>query len=293
VTILSGTALLLDRAFEGVSGGAYWIAQTLYQLPDNCRELRSIGSPRNGTDLDPIDEDEFGELEGSFLAVNSPATNYVLKQNGVNAATGVTVQQILLYPVPTLAQGYPITYDGVAESFDGTSTTDGPLAFVSSAGLLAGCKADLELEKENGSLSKAAAFEATFTEFFRGMLHVENGKHPDQRMRVDESYTQHRLARFLRSGGPAAGGNLALLFGAEDSLVTGAGTFKSETPSGAANGINALFTLSCPAITPVVVTVNGALKLLGTNYTASGMLIVFLPGSIPTTGAAVLAQYTY
>jgi hypothetical protein len=292
VTILSATSLTLDRPFEGTAYGAYWLAQTLYQLPDDCRNLRSISSPVDGANLDAIDEDVFGELEGSFLAVNEPAGSYVPQPDGVDGQTGATVQQILLYPVPTLAQGYPIKYDAVAEAFDGSSTTDAPLAAVSSSALIAGAKADLELEKPNGSLAKAAAYEAMYAAFFRAMIHLENDKRPGQRMMLEQSYWQHRIDRFLRSGGPVIARNV-LLDSSDDDLLTGAGTFRSETPAGAVNGVNGLFTLSYPALTPVIVTVNGALKLAGTNYTASGMLIVFLPGSIPAGGAAILAQYTY
>lgn len=291
VTITSGTTLTLDRPFEGGPQSAYWLAQSIYQLPDNCRELRSIFSPFDGGQLPSIDEDIFGALEGSFLAINMPSTNYVPQPDGIDAVTGATVQQILLYPVPTLAQGYPIKYDAIAVSFDGTSTTEGPLAFVSSAGLIAGCKADLELEKPNGSLAKSQTFEAAFASFFRAMLHVENAKRPAQRMIQEDQYWVHRTQRFLRSGGPAIARNW-LLNSDQDTPTTGSGTFLSETPKGAVNGTNPIFTLSFPALTPVVVTVNGTLQLLGTNYTASGMLIVFLTGSIPTTYAP-LAQYTY
>jgi hypothetical protein len=285
-TIVDGTSLTLDRPFEGGTSGPYWLAQAYYDLPDNCRELRSVGSPVNGALLDAIDEDVFGELEGSFLAINCPATDYVLKDDGVDSQTGETVQRVLLYPVPTLAQGYPITFDLIGEGFDGSSTTDGPLAFVSSAAIIAGAKADLSKDA-----NEAMRWESRYEAHLNGQIHVENGKHPNERMRLESSYTRHRIQRVLRSSGPLIARNLLLDDSAD--LATGAGTFKSEAPAGVVNGTNAIFTVSFPPLTPVIVTVNGTLKLLGTDYNASGLLIVFLGAAIPTTGQAVLAQYTY
>ena len=298
VSITSPTSLELDRPFEGPSGGpAYWIAQAVYNLPDNCRKLRSVFSPYDGSPLDPIDEDLFGELEGSFLPINgngqgTQSTNYVLWTDGLNGQTGETVQRVLLYPVPVLAQGYPIKYDVTADGFDGESTTDGPLPFVSPGALIAGCKADLEMEKPNGSLQKSQKFEADFARWLLMAVHVENGKRPKGRMRLEDSYTKHRAERYLRSGGPGLTQNW-LLNSDNDNLATGAGTWLSETPSGVANGTNGTFLLSQAPLTPVVVSVNGALKTLATNYVASGRIVQFLAGSIPPSGAAVVTAYSY
>lgn len=295
VTITSPTSLILDRAYEGTSNGAYWIVKAIYELPDNCRELRQIFSPWDGAPLTAVDQDVFGELQGDFLPVGSldpygfQATNYVIWTDGTDSQDGETVQRILLYPVPVKSQGYPIKYDAVEETFDGTSTTDGPLAFVSAAALLAGCKADLEAEKDKPSQVKIEIFEAAFDKWLLGMIHVENGKHPNQRMRLDESYTIHRVERWLRSGGMDIVRNW-MLQTSGDALASGSGTPQTDTFPG--TGTQALFMLSQVPVSPPVTLVNNTLAGSGT-YVQSGRVLNFLTGNIPANGAVVTVIYTY
>jgi hypothetical protein len=201
VTILSPTSLTLDRPYEGVTspGVGYWLGQMLYQLPDNCRNLKQIRSPWTGLEIPAMDELDFGRLEGSPL-VDGPVQRYVPRPDGVNAQTGNPVQQIMLWPLPSWAKGYPITYEATGEGFDGDSTTDGPLPFVSDAALLAGCKASLCLEIP-GKLNQAAGFEAEYQMHLNGMLHVETSKKPYPRVRMDAQYTRQNIQRVIRGLG--------------------------------------------------------------------------------------------
>ena len=294
VTITGPTTLVLDRPYEGISTGYYWLVRALLNLPTNCRTLSQIFSPWDGSQLVQIDKEVFGELLGDFLPVGSmdpygyQSTNFVLWTDGTDPNSGETVQRILLYPVPVRAQGYPIKYEAVEESFDGTSTTDGPLAFVSAAALIAGCKADLEMEKTKPNPLVASKFEADFQKWLIGMVHIENDKHPNQRMRLDDSYVVHRLERFLRSGGPAIVRNW-LLQTSGDALNSGAGT--SITDSFTGTGTQALFTLSQLPVSPPVVLVNNVLAVA--TYVTAGKVVNFTAGHIPPSGATVTVIYTY
>jgi hypothetical protein len=291
VTITGPSTLELDRPFEGCGGGAagYWIAQAIYELPDNCRNLRAIFPPYGGASLAVIDEDIFGELEGACLPINAATnsvTNYIPWTDGVNAATGATVQRILLFPVPVLAQGYPLKYDAVSDAFNGDSTSAGPLAFVSAAALIAGCKADLEAEKTAPRTAMIEKFEADFDKWLTGMIHIENGKRPKQRIRIDESYTQHRTQRYLRSAGGLAILRDALL-DSGDALTAAPPTLQTDTFI--ATG-NSLFTLSAIPISTPLVLVNNVLATAGT-YVQAGTVLNFLAGSIPAVGAIVTVIY--
>lgn len=68
-----------------------------------------------------------------------------------------------------------------------------------------------------------------------------------------------------------------------------------EIPTGTLNGVNAAFAL---ANTPspsssVRVYRNGLLMKQGADYTVAGTTITFLPGAIPQSGDALLADYRY
>jgi hypothetical protein len=200
VTILTNTTLTLDRPFEGYSntGLGYWLGQAVYQLPDDCRNLKMLRSPWTGAAIPAMDEYEFGQFEGTPV-VCGPALRYVPQPDGVDANTGITVKQIMLWPLPSFARGYPITYDAVTEGFNGVSTTNGPLAFVSCAALLAGCKADLA--RDAGKLDQSETLEAQFMKHFTGMVHVENSVKPYPRPRMASQYTRHRIERVIRGLG--------------------------------------------------------------------------------------------
>jgi hypothetical protein len=298
VAIVDGTHLALDRPYDPFVTGdppvtlGYAIAQTVYPLPANCRQMRMIQHPFTGIALGEMTELEFGQLEG-FAMTGDPAAKYILQPPGQDPVTGAPVQRVMLYPIPLRAHNYPLLYEEKAPGFDGQNTSEGPLDFVSDAALLNGCMADLELQKTTPNMAKVAAFQALFQEHFTGMLHVENHKRPPRPLTMGDQYTRHRLRRLLRSLGPntAWGG---LLFESGDSLVQGgAGTWTTETPAGTVDGSNTLFTLAHLPLTPVVVTVNNVVRVLNTNYVSAGAIINFLSGSVPQIGDAVAAYYSY
>lgn len=69
----------------------------------------------------------------------------------------------------------------------------------------------------------------------------------------------------------------------------------NETPSGAINGSNAVFTLA-HAPTPAAsleLTKNRITLIQGTDFTVSGSTITYLAGSIPQTGDIHVASYRF
>ncbi len=77
--------------------------------------------------------------------------------------------------------------------------------------------------------------------------------------------------------------------------VTGVSFVDAETPSGAANGANAAFTLANvpnPA-SSVGVYRNGLRMKLITDYTFSGSTITFVAGQLPQTGDTLFCSYRH
>ncbi len=68
-----------------------------------------------------------------------------------------------------------------------------------------------------------------------------------------------------------------------------------ETPGGAINGSNSLFTLANSPSPPasLLLYLNGLLMTQGVDYTLSGSTITFLPASTPETGDVLTASYRY
>lgn len=202
-TYMGPETLALDRPYEGNSfiDGGYTLLQSIYKLPGDCRTLRVIKSPVTGVALDEWTETEFAALVG-FPTLQGVAAMYRPAPDLVDAATGyVTAQRIQLYPLPTEARGYPIAYEQAAAGFDGVNTSAAPLPFVSDAALLAGCKADLELAKEQPDLARAASFEQQFEAHFTGMVRIDSKQRAHAPARMNPIYTKHRTERILRGFG--------------------------------------------------------------------------------------------
>jgi len=204
VTCAGATALTLDRPFQGSTNPAmgYTLLQSIYRLPPDCRQLRVITSPATGLALDEKTEVQFAELIGSPDLLGA-ATMYIPQPDATDPQTGQKLQQIQLFPLPTRQRSYPLVYEQAAAGFDGVSTAARPMDFISDAALLAGCKADLELEKDTPNLARAEAFEASFDKHVQGMLHVENRKRVARPPRMNPRYTRHRAVRILRNYGGA------------------------------------------------------------------------------------------
>ena len=66
----------------------------------------------------------------------------------------------------------------------------------------------------------------------------------------------------------------------------------NEIPSGAVDGVNAVFALRDPPVAgSLQLNVNGVLVTQGTDFTLAGVYITFLGGSIPPLNADLLADY--
>lgn len=196
VTVLDGADLTLDRPFEGYTNAAagYSLVQAVLQLPDDCRHLRVITSPATGLELTEMTSLEFAQSVG-FPVFQGVAEAYIPQPDGVNATDGNIVKQILLYPLPIFARGYPLIYERLGIGFDGTATGEGPLPFVSGDAIVAGCKMDL------GCYSSAMQLSNLSNQWdmqISAMHHVENGERAPQPLKMADVYTRHRRERCYR-----------------------------------------------------------------------------------------------
>lgn len=198
VTWVDASDLTLDRPFEGyaaVTAAGYNLIQSIYPLPDDCRQLRVIQNPTTGLALTQMTELEFAQKVG-LPTLDGTACYYIPQPDTTDPGTGAIVQQIQLYPLPTMAYGYPIVYEQAAPGFDGVSTNAGPLAFVSDFAILEGARADLYSESD-----KVAKHEGLYQKHLQGMIHQDNGRREARGPVMDPAYTRHRAWRLLRQYG--------------------------------------------------------------------------------------------
>jgi hypothetical protein len=88
-------------------------------------------------------------------------------------------------------------------------------------------------------------------------------------------------------------GDALLAFYRISVALPGVGFVDGETPTGAVNGVNTVFTLAqtpSPTISLAVYR-NGLRVKSGTNYTATGNSITFVAGSVPQTGDILQCSY--
>ena len=88
-------------------------------------------------------------------------------------------------------------------------------------------------------------------------------------------------------------GDALLAFYRISVALPGVGFVDGETPTGAVNGVNTVFTLAqTPSpTTSLAVYRNGLRVKSGTNYTATGNSITFVAGSVPQTGDILQCSY--
>jgi len=101
-----------------------------------------------------------------------------------------------------------------------------------------------------------------------------------------------RSVTFYTGTLPQSGDSLVASYRLAVSLP-GVGFVDGETPAGALNGVNNVFTLSQipnPAAS-VAVFRNGVFQKLGTDYNVNNNTITFLAGSIPQAGDILLSSY--
>lgn len=195
-TVVDGTHLTLDRPFEGCSNptASYSLIQAIVQLPDDCRHVRVITSPANGLELLEMTSLEFAQSVG-FPVFEGVAQAYIPQPDGTNPVNGRTVKQILLYPLPIFARGYPLIYERLGIGFDGTATDEGPLDFVSGDAIIAGAKLDLGCAKNPLGLSTLSN---EWDMHISSMHHVENGERAPKPLKMADVYTRHRRERWYR-----------------------------------------------------------------------------------------------
>ncbi len=198
--------LTLDRPYNDPDGltlaaSDYQLVQSVYALPADCRSIRNIESPLSGRALIERSEAWMRTLVG-WPAATGCVEYYSPVADAIDPASGAFLaRQIQLYAVPTLAQNYALQYEALAAAFDGVTTAAGPLAFASASALIAGAKADLELEKPSPNLPLSASFETRFEAHIQSMIHLENDRQGPQEIRMDPHFTRHRIARVWRSLG--------------------------------------------------------------------------------------------
>lgn len=124
---------------------------------------------------------------------------------------------------------------------------------------------------------------------------------PSNNIDYDQIQTAARQGngvKFMMYAGTAPTSGYAAIFDSSGNLVAGSGppggaaaSWTRETPSGALNGTNTVFTLSAapnPA-NSLMVIINGIFQLYTTDYTLSGSTITFT--SAPRSGDILQAQY--
>jgi hypothetical protein len=224
VTYITGTSATLDRAYEGVGwetpGTAYAAAdyvlmQNVYALPADCSAAVTILDPVTLSPLNSFSKAQLDECAGTRAMVGQPAS-YAVCDDTPEAAPPV-LHQVELYPPPLTARGYPLEYDRAAFGWDGQSTGNSPLPFVTDTVMLEGVRADIAAHLAAAAqgaavgamLTLAKLHEAKFQEEVRRLI----GKELKQRkkkvpMQMAGRFTRHRMARSLRgwSNGWRGGG---------------------------------------------------------------------------------------
>ena len=195
-TYVSATSGTLDRAYEGatVTGAAYKIFQNTYALASPVKYLQFV---TNLTLQRPLTLKTRAELEAmapARMAVGEP--QYYAPVSDTAESAPPVLHQIELYPIPSLAAGYPYTYQKAVESFDGTNTTSSPAPWVSPDAIGAGARRRiLAYQKDwKGEDNARKAFEA----WLERMVRVESARVGPVRVRMAERYTRHRTARWAR-----------------------------------------------------------------------------------------------
>ena len=228
-TYVSATSLTLDRPYEGEGidpagtvyvGSAYVFMQDIYPLPSDVRSLvpRGIGDPSTGFLQQFMSITEMEESCGPRTLVQTPTCCALYDDSSEN--TPPVVHQIRFYPPPLNARGIPVEYVHQALGFDGSSTNNSPLPWVTNSVLLYGARADGyahlagktdEPGEKSAYLGLAKIFETKFDGELQRLLLVE---HAERRKlspaKMAERFTRHRLMRATRSRGnnwgPGQGG---------------------------------------------------------------------------------------
>jgi len=213
-TYVTATNLTLDRPYEGVgwqpagtavNAVAYVLMQNVYELPADCSAVVSILDPVTGLPLDPFSKDQLDACAGTRAMVSEPAS-YAVCDDTFEGNPPV-LHQVEIYPPPLRARGYPLEYDRAAFPWDGQSTQNSPLPWLTDTVLLEGCRADLAAHQAATAEGSAVGAFLTLAKLHEGKFESELqrliGKEDKQRkkkipLKMASRFTRHRMARAVR-----------------------------------------------------------------------------------------------
>jgi hypothetical protein len=173
VTYVSGTALSLDRPYEGATatGVAYKVFQSVYALPSDCKILKDVRSLKNG-EMQPWDSRSvIGEVFGA------PQTWRPM----MDATNGQ--QQIEVWPIPSAVESLAVRY--VAEDtsgYDGSDTSVTTLVWVRDAAIVNGVLADGNLSLKD--FNSADRYEIKFEKAVQTMIRTECARTPGKPIKL-------------------------------------------------------------------------------------------------------------
>jgi hypothetical protein len=211
----SATGLTLDRPYEGVdsdgpgttySNAAYVLMQDIYPLPADVDNVVSCMDPVEGFPLQKLSSEEMDNSCGTRTLVEDPTSWAIWDDTNENADEGAVVHQVRFYPPPLYAHGIPIKYEHLANGFDGSNTSAGPLPWVTDSVLQYGSEADgyaylagANPERSAGYLGLAKACETKYQEQLSRLLLAEHWRRRKQvTVKVADRFVAHRLARAAR-----------------------------------------------------------------------------------------------
>ncbi len=223
----SGTGLTLDRPYEGngtdapgtvYSASAYVLMQHIYSLPSDLRAMVSFLDPVTGYPLVERSKDYLDASAGPRTTVANPV--YFAQYDDTSDASPPVSHQVEFYPPPLYARGYSLEYIKNGTFFDGVTTSNSPMPWVSQTVLLYGCRADIALYLAGQQQTPAAAgpylaqhttYEAQYKEELAKLLRIEHQqRRPIVAIKMAPRFSRHRMARATRSlnrnWGPDQGG---------------------------------------------------------------------------------------
>jgi hypothetical protein len=206
-TYLSGTSLTLDRVYEGngtdadgtvYAEAAYVMMTNLYTLPPDCQSVVSVLNPISGLPMNSFTAEGMDASAGPRTLVGDPRA-WDANDDTPETAPPV-LHQIEFYPPPLRARGFALEYLRAAIGFDGANTSGSPLPFLSSAVLLHGVRADIQLHLKDFTAAKG--YEALYQDELARLLRVEHQQRRKKTaVKMANRFTRHRMGRGAAAGG--------------------------------------------------------------------------------------------
>lgn len=194
-TYVGASSGTLDRNYEGDDDTAaeYKIAQSVYVLPPDCRELHSIrvlGAPR---DLDQWSQEMLDEAAPHRSAYGKPVAYAPHMEN----ASSPSRQQVELYPIPDDVYGLPFWYTQEPTLFTASDTSDFFAPWLLPNALIEHVRS-IALRKEK-DYTGAQFATAEAARAFATMRATEARRIGSTPMKMAPKFTRHRIERVLRN----------------------------------------------------------------------------------------------